>query len=351
MLCAFVRPAVPRIAQCLALAALCLLAGGCTTVRDYLAERLPPGEPAAVVAAEQQAALDRLYADGGAALARQDLAAAAAAWRRYGAIAPPGHALAHKLRGYATLLERESARRFAREAAARERDLPTDARPPNPLHVAVFPFRAEGPAAATAPFNRALLAMIATDLARVPGLTVLERERVEALMAEMKLAASGLVDPVGAAAPARLLGAGTVVSGSVLNEPSPAGPGTGRYRIHAAALDMRAGRVIATPEAGGKQAEFFELQKQVVYGILEALPVREIPAAVRRVHTRSWEAYSRFSAGLNLLAQDRFSEARRAFQAALEADPGFELAEQAFLATPERAASIEQIRAETVPAR
>lgn len=331
----------------LVLALLCLLAGGCTTIRDYLAERMPAGEAAPVVAPEQQAALDRLYADGAAALARQDLAGAAAAWRRFGAIAPPGHPLAHRLRGYATLLERESARRFAREAAARERELPGAAGKADPLHVAVFPFRAEGPNAAAAPFNRALLAMVSTDLARVPGLTVLERERVEALLTEMKLAAGGLVDPAGAAAPARLLGAGTVVSGSVFNEPGAAGPGTGRYRIHAAALDMRAGRVIATPEAGGRQAEFFELQKQVVYGILEALPVREIPDAVRRIHTRSWEAYSRFSAGLNLLAQDRFAEARRAFQAALEADPGFELAEQAFLATPERAATIEQIRAET----
>jgi hypothetical protein len=39
------------------------------------------------------------------------------------------------------------------------------------------------------------------------------------------------------------------------------------------------------------------------------------------VHTRSWEAYARFARGLQLLSEDKFTEAREAFVAALGFDP------------------------------
>ena len=116
--------------------------------------------------------------------------------------------------------------------------------------------------------------MITADLARVPALTVLERERVDALLRELRLADSGLVDRATLGPPAALLGAGTVVSGTLLNEPGPAGLGNlalGRYRINAAAFDMRQARVFATPEADGSQARFFVLQKQIVNALLQAL--------------------------------------------------------------------------------
>ena len=56
------------------------------------------------------------------------------------------------------------------------------------LTVAVFPFQTLGKNAALQPFNRGLVAMITADLARVPALTVLERERIDALLRELRLA-------------------------------------------------------------------------------------------------------------------------------------------------------------------
>jgi Tfp pilus assembly protein PilF len=104
--------------------------------------------------------------------------------------------------------------------------------------------------------------------------------------------------------------------------------------------------VVGVQEAEGAQAEFFVLQKRLVYGILEALQVTNVPDSVHRVHTRSWEAYAQFARGLGLLSQDRFDEARKAFSAALVADPGFALAQEAFLDTPERAATFDELRSE-----
>ena len=83
-----------------------------------------------------------------------------------------------------------------------------------------------------------------------------------------------------------------------------------------------------------------------MYGILEALQIKDVPPGVHRVHTRSWDAYARFAAGLKLLAEDRFDDAKQAFKAALALDPAFALAEEALLGTPNQGATLEGIRAE-----
>lgn len=301
-------------------------------------------EPA--LSADQQRELDRRWGLGAEALGRNDLDAAIAAWRGWLALAPPGLARARTLRGHLTLLEREAAKRFARQAAAGERAaLPAAA---DRLQVAVFPFRDDGPTAAASPFHRAVVAMVMADLAKVPSLTLLERERIDALLGELKLSASGLVDPAAMAAPGRLLGAGSVVAGTVRNAPGTAGPGSGRYAIVAAVTGVADGRVAGTAEADGAQADFFVLEKRVVHGILAALgvPASEIPPAVARHHTTNWQAYARFAAGLNALAADRFDEARAAFRAALAFDAGFALADEALAATPAKAATFDEVRGE-----
>jgi TolB-like protein len=307
---------------------LCLLLAACTGWRQ------PPVAPAL------QQELDRLYTQGASALARNDVDGAITAWRGYTRIAPAPLAQARKLRGYLTLLDREAARRLAQRAAASERAgvrTGTDR-----LHLAVFPFGSPG----GTPFNRAVMAMVMVDLARVPSLKVLEREKIELLLQEQRLAASALVDPATLNAQARLLGAGTVVAGSVINEPGPAGPGSGRYKINTAVSDVGQGRVVGTQEADGRQAEFFVLQKRVVRGILDTLQIRDIPSAVDQVHTRSWAAYVQFAEGLRLLSEDRFDAARQAFSAALAFDPAFALAQEAFLNTPEQGMNLQRMRAE-----
>lgn len=338
------------------IASLALALSGCASWRAAFQNwRLGPQPGAAqpavaaipAVGAEAQKAMDRLYADGAGALARDDIDATITAWRQYVALAPTHGVLTTKVRGYLTLLDRESAKRFAKRVAAREKTTPyqqTDR-----LHLALFPFLNQGPnagAAANASFNRAVMAMITTDLSRVPSITVLEREKVDHLVQELKLSDSGLTDRATVLAQGRLLGAGTVIAGSVYNAPGAAGPGSGRYRINTAVSDVKGGQVVGLQEADGGQAEFFTLQKRIVYGILQTLEIKEVPPGVHRVHTRSWEAYASFAAGLKLLAEDRFDDARKAFRAALQFDPGFALAEEAFLGTPSQGATFEGMRTE-----
>jgi hypothetical protein len=291
-----------------------------------------------------QQRLDALYAEGARALAENRIDVALGAWRQYIQAAPPRLAQAGRVRGYITLLEREAARRYARRVAAGERTI--RAGPVDRLYLALFPFQSQGPNAARDPLNRALLAMVTVDLSKVQAITILEREHIDALLREHSLADSGLVDRSTVVAQAQLLGAGTVVGGLVFNAPGTAGPGSGRYKINTAVTRVADGHVIGTQEADGRQTEFFRLEKEIVLGILKSLDITDIPPAVNRVHTRSWEAYARFAAGLTALAEDRFDDARAAFRAALTFDSGFVLAEQAFLGVPDQGATLDTVRAE-----
>jgi hypothetical protein len=341
------RVARPRARRALLVAGVWAL-GGCARWRAAWRDE-PREPPPALGGAAPDTPLDagelqRLYVQGANALAADDLDGSVVAWRRYVRGAGADDTLALRLRGYVTLLERESARRFARQAVQRERSLGAERRVDR-RRIAIFPLSVSTGASGE-PLGRALLAMITTDLARVPSLTLLERERLDALLAEQRLSAAGLVDPATLVPSARLLGAGSVVAGSVISEAGPGGPGSGRYKINTALSDVASARVTATQEADGLQADFFRLQKQIVHGLLQALGVRDIPSAVDHVHTRSWEAYRRFGDGLQRLSEGRYDDARRAFRAALAADAGFALAESAWLDTPAREATPEQIRLE-----
>ena len=59
--------------------------------------------------------MDRLYAAGAGALARNEIDGAITAWRQYAAIATVHLALTKKVRGYLTRLEREAAKRIAKQ--------------------------------------------------------------------------------------------------------------------------------------------------------------------------------------------------------------------------------------------
>ena len=315
----------------------------------YSAQAKPPAATAG-----QEANLARLYREGAEALQRNDLDAAMASWRKYAAQAPSDWARTQTVRGYITLLEREQARRFAREAVADEKA--AGFQKTDRFHVALLPFRSkdQSPEAKAKPFNRAIQAMVATDLAQVPSLKVLERTRMDFLLREMKLAETGLVDPVSAARAGRMLGAGSLVAGVVYNEDDSyaayQNDYAGRYTISTAVSDVDKGSVLGTQEASGRQYNYFELEKRIVHGILDALGVKDIPPAVDKIHTKNWDAYARFTQGLRLLEEDNFEAARQAFYAALTFDPEFALAEEAYLNTPRRDPGLEGIKAEVAAA-
>jgi len=331
----------------LLIALFALFLAGCATVVDRLDVRLGLVAPVEPSAADPMLA-EAMRADfdaGLAALERDDLDAAIAAWRRHVAAAPRVDPEVRAVRGYLTLLERERAVRHARRVVAGEAALAE--RIGDRFDVAVLPFAlTRAHADDTRPFNDAILAMVVSDLARVPGLRLLERRRIDALLAELKLSASDLADPASALRGGRLLGAGSVVVGTVFSgaPPDPVYTGEGEYSISVSVSDVAQGRLLGVQEAYGRRENFFELQKRIVHGVLDILRVSERPADIDRAHTRNWNAYTQFTLGLQHLAAQRFDQAREAFALALRYDPGFTLAEAYHLDTPERLLSVDQVR-------
>lgn len=327
---------------------LALLTGCATSLVDRLELRLgmvPPLQRPAL-SADAAAAFQSHFTAGLSALGRNDLDAAIASWRLYVAAAPQISPQVREVRGFITLLERERARRFAQAAVAREAEM--QSLRGDRLYLALLPFQLKSDVPnESRPFNRAILAMITSDLARVPGIRLLERQRIDALFRELKLSETDLVDPASALRGGRLLGAGTVVVGSVYSgaPPGPVYTGEGKYTISVNVSDVADGSLLGIQEAYGHQHNFLQLEKQIVHGILDMLGIREHPAEVDRVHTRSWDAYAQFTLGLKHLAANDFAAARAAFALALRFDPNFVLAEEYHLDTPSRLLDVEQIKA------
>ena len=256
--------------------------------------------------------------------------AAIEAWTRYVAAAPRD-ARSLAVREKLTLLKLAEARHFA-EQCLRGRVSAQASKPPK-NSIAVFNFQNNGSSGLDV-LTKGLTAMIITDLSKVPRLRVVEREKMQALLDEIRLGQTGVVDPSTAPRVGRMMLAEYTVCGRLENRSD--------QLVH---ITSTIGRSRDASEAGRAESRgplhaFFKLEKELVAGLLKCLGVREedlspdVLAAVRKIHTKSIAALAYYSAGLDYLDQERFPEAKEAFRKATEADPAFDLAREAYLSTP-----------------
>ncbi len=111
-----------------------------------------------------------------------------------------------------TLLTSAELQREVQTAVAQEKDL--SSLPPEPGSIAVQAFsNRSSPEAAI--LAKGIAAMVISDLSKVPGLKVLEREKVQKISDELHLNTSGLVDSDSALRVGRLMRAERVVIGNI----------------------------------------------------------------------------------------------------------------------------------------
>jgi len=208
----------------------------------------------------------------------------------------------------------------ARAALARESTLSKT--PPPPNTVAVMPFRYTGSDSTYQPLSRGLAALVVTDLSRVHSLRLLERERVQALLDEMKMSESGRVDPATGARSGHLIGASQVVQGQFDVQPN-------QVRVNATVVRTSDAGVAATGTGSDRLQALFDVEKQVVFQLLGKMGITLTPGeqtAISERPTRDLEAFLLYSRGLAAQDQGNFNAANQAFSAAAARDPGFSAA-------------------------
>ncbi|MDZ4165794.1 MAG: CsgG/HfaB family protein [Smithellaceae bacterium] len=162
-----------------------------------------------------------------------------------------------------------------------------------------------------------------TDLGRLGRLQVVERERLGALLSELKLQHSGLVNPHTAVKIGRILGVQALLMGSYTAI-------DGMIRIDARIVEVETGLILKAEEVTGQTDDFFQLEELLVEKIaagLDAPLTTEERSLLARTDGRSFTAFLEYSRGIDEMDRGRYREAEKAFEKALRIDPSFEKAD------------------------
>jgi len=216
------------------------------------------------------------------------------------------------------LLTHKELQASARQAVAQESTLSRQA--PTPNTIAVFPFRYLGSNEEMKPLERGIAQLVVADLGKVSSLKLLEREQVQALVDEMKLAESGRVDAATGARSGRMLRAENVVQGSIQETSQE------NVQLDANAVNSTTSAVAATGSAGGAMEQILDAEKTVVFQLLDRLGVVVTPAerqALQERPTKDIQAFLLYSQGLSAQDNGDFASAANLFGQAAARDPNF----------------------------
>ncbi|MEM1043019.1 MAG: CsgG/HfaB family protein [Bacteroidota bacterium] len=220
------------------------------------------------------------------------------------------------LQGRYEWLTRERLREEVGDLVAREDTLGSDTGPPGV--VAVFPFAYLGSDPQFMALGRGLGEMVTADLARIGGLQVVERVRLQALLDELSLAQRAAFDQRTTPRLGRLLRAGRAVGGSF-------DVSDGDLRVDAALWDLDEPEPALQTRTDDLN-RLFRLKREVVLGIVDQIGVTLSPeerAALDVVPTRNLQAFLLYARGLQEEDDGNFAAAASAYQAAVKRDPGF----------------------------
>jgi tetratricopeptide (TPR) repeat protein len=190
----------------------------------------------------------------------------------------------------------------------------------SPTTIAVLPLRFTGADSSLRPLERGFAELLTTDLARSSKLTLVERPRIQALLDELALQRGGQTDASTNVRAGKLLRAGRVVQGSILQLDGS------QLRVDAAVVDVPTTQVRGTTQGADQADRLFDLEKRIALDLFRELGVTLTVAertAIEQRPTRSLAAFLAYSRGLTAEDQGRYDDASRFYQDAARIDPGF----------------------------
>lgn len=192
--------------------------------------------------------------------------------------------------------------------------------------LAVTPFQVIGDAANADIYSHGLPDAIANDLSRISGITVIERLRLSAVLQELKLSQTGVINEQYASGIGELLGANVIIVGTV----QKLGP---EVRVHARAVSVGSGEILFSVKAERKIKLFsdvFKLEDILAQKIISQLGLkisREKLDEIEEDVTFSEDAFKLYSSGFKYFDSGDYENALKHFKKATEIDEHFDWAQ------------------------
>ncbi len=186
--------------------------------------------------------------------------------------------------------------------------------------VAVPPLRFSGTDSTLKPLERGMADLLITDLSRSARLTVVERDRMQAIADEIQLSQSSRVDAATAVRAGKLMQAGTIVNGIIQQT------GADQIALDASLVNVGTGAIGPAAQVTNSLDQLFDMEKRLVFQLFERLGVTLTPAErqlVERRPTNNLQAFLAYSRGLMATDDGRLQDAARFFESARSLDPGF----------------------------
>lgn len=239
---------------------------------------------------------------------------------------------ASKMKKYLGYVSAKAAKQRAAQALAQEKTLDASQIPPNT--VAVVTFANTGSNKELDPLQKGLAEMVATDLSKVERLKIVERSQMQALVNEMALGQTGLLEEKNAERFGKLAGAEKVVNGSFGSDD----PAT--VKMDAGLADVKTGDLKAVESQNGKLEEIFHLEKALVFKIIAEMGIvltEKEKKKIETIPTHNMLAFLAYSKGLDAEDRGDFAGASAQYSEAAKADPKFSQAKSAAAAANTKA--------------
>lgn len=165
------------------------------------------------------------------------------------------------------------------------------------------------------PLQKGLTLMLITDLYAVKGLQVVERVKLQALVEEMGLGTSGLVQPGSAPRLGRILGARWIIGGEITK---------GSIRIQSNVLDVGEQKILGQPLTGGEMADLFRLEKELLFEIIKVLKIEitlQEREELRKYCSTNVRALHLLFRGIDASDRGDYEKASQFYESAIKEDP------------------------------
>lgn len=224
------------------------------------------------------------------------------------------------MRSHYDIISRDLAKEEARQVLENEQLMAPENLTPDML--AVFPLQYRGDNEEYKNLGVGLGEMMITDLSQVPGISIVERIRLNSLMEEIALGQSGMVKEGTAPEYGKLFGAGKVVTGyyDIFNNDF--------LQINLEYRDYITQKPPLKARSANTLKDLFLLEKKVVLGIVSTMGIELTPEEKKKIlyiPTKNLQAFLAYCNGLERQDAGQPAQAETFFRQAVQLDPKFEI--------------------------